>query len=162
PTSRTASTAPRARRNSSWRARWTAWRPAWTRCSPTSARSSSSRACRPLPRATCRSAADAGVDAGGDAMTLATQPAATAPPSTGAAVSPWPIFWIASVAAFLVSLDTTMLYAAFGALRAGFPGASAADLSWVLNAYTVVYAAMLIPAGGLADAHGRKRVFLLG
>ena len=32
----------------------------------------------------------------------------------------------------------------------------------MLNAYTVVYAAMLIPAGGLADAHGRKRVFLFG
>jgi EmrB/QacA subfamily drug resistance transporter len=79
-----------------------------------------------------------------------------------AAASPWPVFWIASVAAFLVSLDSTMLYAAFAALRAGFPAATAADLSWVLNAYTVVYAAMLIPAGGLADAHGRKRVFLLG
>jgi EmrB/QacA subfamily drug resistance transporter len=77
-------------------------------------------------------------------------------------VSPWPVFWVASVAAFLVSLDTTMLYSAFGALRAGFPEASAADMSWVLNAYTVVYAAMLIPAGGLADAHGRKRVFMLG
>src|SRR4029079_8060425 len=37
-----------------------------------------------------------------------------------------------------------------------------ADLSWVLNAYTVVYAAALIPAGGLADAYGRKRVFLIG
>jgi EmrB/QacA subfamily drug resistance transporter len=35
-------------------------------------------------------------------------------------------------------------------------------LSWVLNAYTVVYAAMLIPAGGLADAHGRRRIFRLG
>jgi hypothetical protein len=68
--------------------------------------------------------------------------------------SPWPVFWISSVAAFLVSLDTTMLYSAFGALRAGFPEATAADMSWVLNAYTVVYAAMLIPAGGLADTHG--------
>jgi len=76
--------------------------------------------------------------------------------------SPWPVFWIASVAVFLVSLDTTMLFAAFAAVRAGFPGASAADMSWVLNAYTVVYAAMLIPAGGLADAHGRKKVFLFG
>jgi len=96
-------------------------------------------------------------------MTLATAPgaaAAAAQPSKSA--SPWPVFWVASVAAFLVSLDATMLYAAFGALRGGFPGASAADLSWVLNAYTVVYAAMLIPAGGLADTHGRKRVFLLG
>lgn len=78
------------------------------------------------------------------------------------AASPWPVFWIASVAVFLVSLDTTMLYAAFSALRAGFPQATAADMSWVLNAYTVVYAAMLIPAGGLADTHGRKKVFLIG
>ena len=69
----------------------------------------------------------------------------------------WPVFWIASVAVFLVSLD-----AAFGALRAGFPQASAADMSWVLNGYTVVYAAMLIPSGGLADAYGRKRMFLTG
>jgi EmrB/QacA subfamily drug resistance transporter len=79
-----------------------------------------------------------------------------------ARVSPWTIFSVASVAAFLVSLDATMLYAAFGALCAAFAEASAAHLSWVLNAYTVVYAAMLIPAGGLADAHGRKRVFLVG
>jgi EmrB/QacA subfamily drug resistance transporter len=76
--------------------------------------------------------------------------------------SPWPIFWIASIAVFLVSLDTTMLFAAFGALRGSFSGASPADLSWVLNAYTVVYAAMLIPAGGLADAQGRKRMFMVG
>jgi len=82
---------------------------------------------------------------------------ATKPPT-----SPWPVFWIASVAVFLVSLDTTMLFAAFRAIRAGFPGTSAADMSWVLNAYTVVYAAMLIPAGGLADTHGRKKVFMLG
>jgi EmrB/QacA subfamily drug resistance transporter len=81
------------------------------------------------------------------------------PPSTA---SPWPVFWVASMAVFLVSMDGTMLFAAFSALQAGFPQATAADLSWVLNAYTVVYAAMLIPSGGLADRHGRKRVFLLG
>lgn len=55
-----------------------------------------------------------------------------------------------------------MLFATFSALRVGFPLATAADLSWVLNAYTVVYAALLIPSGGLADKHGRKRVFLVG
>ena len=87
---------------------------------------------------------------------------ADAPAPTAVHVSPWPVFWIASVAVFLVSLDTTMLFAAFRAVRAGFPGTSAADMSWVLNAYTVVYAAMLIPAGGLADTHGRKKVFLIG
>ena len=55
-----------------------------------------------------------------------------------------------------------MLFAAFDALRRSFEDTSAADLSWVLNAYTVVYAAMLIPAGGLADAFGRRRIFRLG
>jgi EmrB/QacA subfamily drug resistance transporter len=89
---------------------------------------------------------------------LPASPSAQHEPGT----SPWPIFRVASVAAFLVSLDATMLYAAFGALRNGFPEASAAHLSWVLNAYTVVYAATLIPAGGLADTYGRKRLFLLG
>ena len=78
------------------------------------------------------------------------------------AKSPWPAFWIACSATFLVSLDTTMLFAAFEALRQSFAGTSAAELSWVLNGYTVVYAAMLIPAGGLADAYGRRRIFRIG
>ncbi|MDM4765412.1 DHA2 family efflux MFS transporter permease subunit [Pelomonas sp. SE-A7] len=91
-------------------------------------------------------------------MSTTTAPAAAAAPTS----SPWPVFWIASSAVFLVSLDTTLLYAAFPALRASFAGASAADLSWVLNAYTVIYAAMLVPAGALADRRGRKRIFMLG
>ncbi|BBF84183.1 probable conserved two-domain membrane protein [Aquitalea magnusonii] len=77
-------------------------------------------------------------------------------------VSPWQVFWVASLAVFIVSMDGTMLFSAFSALSTGFPHATPADLSWVLNAYTVAYAAMLIPAGGLADKHGRKKVFLLG
>jgi len=76
--------------------------------------------------------------------------------------SAWAQFWVASVAVFLVSVDGTILFAAFGALRRCFPLVSAADLSWVLNAYTVVYAALLVPAGGFADRYGRKRVFLGG
>ena len=76
--------------------------------------------------------------------------------------SPWAVFGVASIAVFLVSIDTTVLFAAFGALRTGFPDSAAADLSWVLNAYTVVYAALLVPAGRLVDAHGRKRMFQLG
>lgn len=82
--------------------------------------------------------------------------------SATTSASPWPIFWIASIAVFLVSLDATLLYAAFGPLGRSFPSATPADMSWVLNAYTIVYAAMLVPAGGLADTHGRKRVFLIG
>ncbi|MFC5548258.1 MFS transporter [Massilia aerilata] len=82
--------------------------------------------------------------------------------SLTASTSPWPIFWIASIAVFLVSIDSTVLFTAFGSLRAAFPAATPADLSWILNAYTIVYATMLIPAGGLADKHGRKHVFMFG
>lgn len=91
-----------------------------------------------------------------------TTPRAAALVTSRPQAAPWPVFWIASIAVFLVSLDSTMLFAAFSAIRAGFPGTSAADMSWVLNGYTVVYAAMLIPAGGIADTHGRKKVFLFG
>jgi len=96
-----------------------------------------------------------------DADTNAESKTALAP-TASAQTSPWPVFWVASIATFLVSLDTTMLFAAFDPLRHAFPTATSADISWVLNAYTVVYATMLIPAGGLADTHGRKRVFLMG
>lgn len=74
----------------------------------------------------------------------------------------WPIFAVACGAVFLVSLDTTMLYSVFATLQTAFRTASSADLSWVINAYTIVYAASLIPAGGFSDTYGRKNVFLLG
>lgn len=45
--------------------------------------------------------------------------------------TPWSVFGVASIAVFLVSIDTTVLFAAFGALRADFPDSAAADLSWV-------------------------------
>lgn len=84
------------------------------------------------------------------------------PPKQPATTSPWPVFFTACVAVFLVSIDSTVLFAAFARLRESFPESNAADASWVLNAYTVVYAAMLVPAGKLADNHGRKRIFIAG
>jgi EmrB/QacA subfamily drug resistance transporter len=98
----------------------------------------------------------------GEMMTTQTKSKLLDAPASMPEKSPWRTFWIACSATFLVSLDTTMLFAAFDALRQSFASSSAAELSWVLNGYTVVYAAMLIPAGGLADAHGRRRIFRLG
>ncbi len=85
-------------------------------------------------------------------------------PSTpdDAAARAWRTFRIASAAVFLVLLDTTAVVAAYAPLRAHFSAVSAADLSWTLNAYTVLYAALLVPAGRLADLKGRKSVFLQG
>ncbi len=74
----------------------------------------------------------------------------------------WRVFTIVCIAVFMVSLDTTILYAGFSNILQSFPASTAADLSWAMNAYSIVYAAMLIPAGGIADKYGRKKVFMLG
>lgn len=76
--------------------------------------------------------------------------------------NPWRVFWLTSAAVFLVSADATILYAAFPAIRQSFPGSTSAHLSWVLNAYTIIFAAVLIVAGRIADAQGHRRVFLIG
>ncbi|HLY35002.1 MAG TPA: MFS transporter, partial [Jatrophihabitantaceae bacterium] len=63
-------------------------------------------------------------------------------------------------AAFLAFLDTTIVNVSFPNIAQHFPTASRSDLSWVLDAYFIVIAAFLVPAGELADRLGRKRVFL--
>ena len=69
---------------------------------------------------------------------------------------------IASLATLATFLDTTILYVAFPDISATFADTGASELSWVLNAYTIVFAALLIPAGKLADRVGHRRVFLAG
>src|SRR3954470_24181091 len=63
---------------------------------------------------------------------------------------------------FMASLDLFIVNIAFPDLRADFPATSLAGLSWVLNAYAIVFAALLVPAGRWADRTGRKRAFLGG
>jgi len=76
--------------------------------------------------------------------------------------SPWITFAIAAAAVFVVTLDATALIAAFPALREDFAGSSPAAISWTLNAYTILFAALLVPSGRLADLWGRKRLFRVG
>ncbi|HEY8544231.1 MAG TPA: MFS transporter [Acidimicrobiales bacterium] len=73
---------------------------------------------------------------------------------------PGVVLGVAAMAVFLVFLDTTALYVAYTDLRADFPGVRPSELSWVLNSYTITVAALLIPAGRLADRIGRRRTFL--
>lgn len=69
---------------------------------------------------------------------------------------------IASLASLATFLDTTILFVAFPDIGRTFSDTGAAELSWVLNAYTIVFAAMLIPAGKIADRVGHRRSFLFG
>jgi len=76
------------------------------------------------------------------------------------AASPWVVLASTGLATFTVFLDTTILFVAFSAIGRSFPDVSLASLSWVLNVYTIVFAAVLIPAGRLADRIGRRKTFL--
>ncbi|MEI5673165.1 MULTISPECIES: MFS transporter [unclassified Nocardioides] len=68
-------------------------------------------------------------------------------------------------AAFLAGVDLFIVNVAFdeiGRDLAGPSGAGLAELSWVLNAYAVLYAALLVPLGRLTDRYGRKPGFVAG
>jgi NTE family protein len=69
---------------------------------------------------------------------------------------------VACAGAFVAFLDTTIVNIAFPDIAASFPEASRGLLSWVLDGYFVVIAALLVPAGGLADRFGHRRIFMLG
>jgi EmrB/QacA subfamily drug resistance transporter len=67
-----------------------------------------------------------------------------------------------SVGVFMASLDLFIVNIAFPDIQRSFPGTSLSSLSWVLNAYAITFAALLVPAGRWADRAGRKRGFLFG
>jgi EmrB/QacA subfamily drug resistance transporter len=74
----------------------------------------------------------------------------------------WQILIVVSLAVFMSSLDLFIVNIALPAIRHGFAGSSVSSLSWVLNAYAIVFAALLVPAGALADRFGRRRAFIGG
>ena len=72
------------------------------------------------------------------------------------------VLLVASFGAFLAFLDSTIVNVAFPDMQKDFAGASYASLSWVLNAYNIVFAALLVTAGRFADLLGRRRTFVGG
>ena len=74
----------------------------------------------------------------------------------------WKVLLVTSVAVFMGFLDVTIVNIAFPDIEASLPGTSLAGLSWILNAYNIVFAALLVPAGRLSDRLGRRRMFFVG
>jgi EmrB/QacA subfamily drug resistance transporter len=72
------------------------------------------------------------------------------------------IVGVLSLAVFMSSLDLFIVNLAFPYIGRDFAGTDLGSLSWVLNAYTIVFAAVLIPAGRWADRIGRRKVFVAG
>ncbi|PXX70901.1 EmrB/QacA subfamily drug resistance transporter [Nocardia tenerifensis] len=72
------------------------------------------------------------------------------------------VFAIVSIGVLLSSLDLFIVNVALPDMAADFDGAPIAGLSWVLNAYAIVFAALLVPAGRLGDRGSNRKTFLIG
>jgi len=77
-------------------------------------------------------------------------------------VPPSRVLLVASFGAFLAFLDATIVNVAFPSIRDSFSDTTIGELSWVLNAYNIVFAASLILCGRLTDLVGRRRSFVAG
>jgi EmrB/QacA subfamily drug resistance transporter len=72
----------------------------------------------------------------------------------------WTLFAV-SVATFMLLLDITVVNTALPSIEEDL-GASFTELQWVIDAYTLSLAALVLTAGVLADRLGRRRVFAVG
>ena len=65
------------------------------------------------------------------------------------------------LAALIINLDTTIVNVALPALVRQI-GATTTGLQWVVDAYNLVFAALVLAAGSLGDRLGRKGMLLAG
>ncbi|GAB2613430.1 MFS transporter [Streptomyces capparidis] len=73
----------------------------------------------------------------------------------------WLVLATVSAGLLLISVDMTVLYTALPTLT-GELGADASEKLWIINAYPLVMAGLLLGAGTLGDRVGHKRMFLTG
>lgn len=72
------------------------------------------------------------------------------------------MFLVTGLGGFLVSLDVSIANSLLPAIGADFHTANRAALSWIITGYAIAFAAVLVPAGRVADRAGRRRVYVGG
>jgi EmrB/QacA subfamily drug resistance transporter len=89
--------------------------------------------------------------------------AAAAQPDEGrtAGVNANAVLAIVAVAQFMVILDASIVNVALPTIKRDV-GFSEQSLSWILNAYTLIFGGFLLLGGRLADRLGRRRLFMAG
>jgi EmrB/QacA subfamily drug resistance transporter len=80
---------------------------------------------------------------------------------TSQTTTKWWTLGVVAVATFMLILDITVVNTALPAIEQDLH-ASFTDLQWVVDAYTLTLAAVVLTAGSLADRLGRRRVFAIG
>ena len=74
----------------------------------------------------------------------------------------WKVLATTSVGSVMVFIDTSILNVAFRSMVEDFGADKARQMTWVLSAYSIAFAAALLTAGRFGDRFGRKRTFQLG
>ncbi|WP_280346467.1 MFS transporter [Nocardia neocaledoniensis] len=82
-------------------------------------------------------------------------PAITPPGASGRTLA------VAVGAAFIAFLDLSVVNIAFPTIAETYPGTATSTLTWIVSGYAIAFAALLTPAGRLADVLGRRRLFVL-
>ncbi|HDR9796332.1 TPA: MFS transporter, partial [Burkholderia cepacia ATCC 25416] len=91
----------------------------------------------------------------------ASRAGAAAAPRMGGRMPAAATLAVASATCSLIVLDTNVVAVSLPSIARSFH-ASFADIEWVVSAYMTAFAACLLPAGGLADRFGRKRMLGAG
>jgi EmrB/QacA subfamily drug resistance transporter len=74
----------------------------------------------------------------------------------------WITFAVCAGAAYITTLDLSIVNVAFPEIMREFEGTTRADVSWIVTVYNIFFGSFLVVAGKIADQIGRKRVFLGG
>jgi DHA2 family multidrug resistance protein-like MFS transporter len=97
-----------------------------------------------------------------DAQPRAVRPAPTAPLLLrGRPVRPWAVLAVLMLPVLLISVDNTVLSFALPAVSTAL-GPTGSQLLWIVDAYPLVLAGLLVPMGALGDRLGRRRLLLIG
>src|SRR2546423_4603109 len=78
-----------------------------------------------------------------------------------ARTNPWLVLLVLTSGFFMIMLDTTIVNVAIPAMSTGL-NTTLDQILWVLNAYVLVYAVLLITAGRLGDLYGQRNLFAIG
>ncbi len=78
-----------------------------------------------------------------------------------AQVNPWLVLAVIGMGVFILLVDTTIVNVAQVAIREGLKTDLSA-IQWVLDAYLLAFAVLLLTFGRLGDVFGRKRLFIIG
>ncbi|HET6633868.1 MAG TPA: MFS transporter [Streptomyces sp.] len=73
----------------------------------------------------------------------------------------WKALAVCLLAGFITLLDVSIVNVALPSIRTGL-GATTSDIQWVVSGYALAFGLLLVPAGRLGDARGRRRLFMTG